>query len=1765
MSRVRPSKALSRSLVHTDSSPHPVWAAAGIAYLLFSLLSSAFYLTILTQSLTNDFWWRQFNTTGGQTFLADVFNMHLMVGVHENATTLDLFAESPMNEKDYAASTTLIDVREPAARQWLLRPMSLDVAVKTIRANSLYENMYTLIPYCWVDLDRRFEMAHTAARQDRCVRHHVVTNAALYLETLLRNVGASDLAQSAFGNQIYQTILAPVTTLPGGVAWVKALQTLQWLSVADEVSLWTQSYGLVHYTIQYQNRFQYSMQDAVLIVNALGIQESVKISSIPYRFRGLANWPTSKTYRGVWNDMTHAIYYNASLVRNTSTSFESMGLNWEIEYLGVIKTVGIALVHAVLGPLVSLDTVLIPPPQALTSCIRTFRAQMLAGMRTNMSLVPLVAAIAPPEGLFMDVVPPAWAIPNVAFYGGNPLCFSFASPRSYALAPFSYYDSCQTQKPFGISLDRHNVLFAIVAMAMPRHLTPSVCQLCRSNQQACQVTLANAFDAFSSIDPIRVDSTIDNIMSSLDIEFVQMASVNTTPTFLRQPLLSHTAHDPWSFYGWLTLYDWLDGTREVLYVEGDVGNLTLMSDRVEYLPFAAKPQELPRTACVYFWYLTVYVTLVSGLITFYMLASSLLVRGRIRGTNLFQYNRVVGSVWVGRSILFLRGLTAIVILSTSNAILDQRDGVTYFVDAKRTWIESMVVSGETLWVVYAINDGLLPLTNAFSKEYAPWSSVLGYFAVFCMERIAPFRAAATIQRTCAIQSFRRGIECFSGTVEIGSLSRVETFLGFHVASIGAAYVAVRLYRRWYPHKSSGPGPKGGSQHHVLIPAAAMTFIDPLPATKPEAWCLDSTACIMCGMLPLSHYLFNLNTWTVVKSESRACHSFHHSKFSLQTSPKTSIPEFTRRHTLLGMASLVYMASSIAGSYAFLVLTKSAMLNDFWWANFDSSTHTYLTNWFNYNLQMVTLGHDTDLADAGQGALSTTTNETVSLVNIPPTYSSSIQDEANTIVNVIQSLRNMDGCALPWIMTAYCYVDFNRTWEMANTATKQQRCKLEQGNGAVYLETILRNTQWQSFNQCWGSALNTGIFSFLATSNAGVSWINATLTTSNSVVGEVGYWKSKGIQTFRTQWQNYKSLGVIEFFYIQNAFGWQYPLTSKFSNGSAQLAVQTSFKMQMPLANALTQINSGNTSVQNGWSLIRSSPHFLYANQTPERTLVGSGLLASPLGPGFSLVRMYLGPFGSISMKRVACPLSLQSLYQNLTVYTTWLLSQSRVIQDAFWPIYTSYTLEPAMVAWKNLQVRGGNIQCELDSVVKALEERPGISFSSTGSCSVGSLETLYGDTSALMKAILTVPSPNVTAIAERERFDPASSRLFLQQTLVIVTLFVPPAQAQTFQALAHNVKVDIRDNINVSLIQYLYDGTRYRLSATNFFDLTESDFELYAWLFMFDWVQGIREVVTFQGDVGSLTSLSTSTTFVETTVNPMEVPLHLAIYMRWFLQYITWIMLGVASLVCLYIIGLRGQIEAANMISFSRVTSLVWIGRPMIFLRALSAVCLLATSTLHFTRPHRGLVSYFESVAQPWYMIVLAAGELNWTVYIINDVFSVVTDKCTRGYSITSFNLVWIVSAIWAFVVPPTHVVTLERSCAVIEVDFQLVCSGGTLEIGNVGQFYSLIGLVVGCCGLCYVVERLRQPRVKTKFVSSNFLYAAAKTQFRTTKWHFQGVHYLDKASAVLTGIISLQWKMNLILFDVKTWRIYSIPTGQLGLDDPDLPAHVVCAIPLVE
>ncbi|CAK4848277.1 unnamed protein product, partial [Aphanomyces euteiches] len=233
------------------------------------------------------------------------------------------------------------------------------------------------------------------------------------------------------------------------------------------------------------------------------------------------------------------------------------------------------------------------------------------------------------------------------------------------------------------------------------------------------------------------------------------------------------------------------------------------------------------------------------------------------------------------------------------------------------------------------------------------------------------------------------------------------------------------------------------------------------------------------------------------------------------------------------------------------------------------------------------------------------------------------------------------------------------------------------------------------------------------------------------------------------------------------------------------------------------------------------------------------------------------------------------------------------------------------------------------------------------------------------------------------------------------------------------------------------------------FDAAYTTFHYVAWILAADWAANYREVISFQGDVDLANVITTQSGDIVSLVSPLEIPVNVVYYIRYVCLYVTGIIICVATLASMYILLNKGDVEGLNLFAINRVVGLVWIGRIFLFIRNMAAICLLSTQVLLLENIH----DYWHLVDvthQPnessadrslrMFKTFLAAGEVSWLGYVLNDILAIFTAQYTTAYAVKSTTIVWVVAAILSLVVPPTHVATIDRQCAFAHVDFQLVC-----------------------------------------------------------------------------------------------------------------------------
>ncbi|OQR84940.1 hypothetical protein ACHHYP_12556 [Achlya hypogyna] len=1773
---------------------HRVEAVLGLGYLLVSLTCGFWYLSLLYPSFANDLWWAGFNLSGHEAFLVDLSNALL---AKTQITALDIAAPSAVVAKSYASPISFTNVQPTYARRVILAELTtITYAVPYLRQLSASWSMRMNTQWCWVDFNRSFEIAHTLARQERCL-NNFRSNAAVYMEATLRNQVWDDYIAVWGGDNAPFTVAIqqPLEeTITGRALLASLAQARNSTSVMDEISYW-RSFNMDHFQLQWQNRWQSGITESIVLENALGMQQIVTLKSLS---QVTGPWTSMNFFWISLNDIWNGQELNRSIVRGTTTF---LGSNVSVSmpaidlesYNGCENGNGTylnqtAVVRDVLGPFFSIDCFYVAPPTALAQAVTAVQQALFEELSRSPALF---AAFATMDVPIVAPVPPSWT--SMSYYGGNPMCLT--NPlTSFVQQSFDFFDACSSPEELTLQLAPGPVLFAMVAA--PQLSVPDICNVV-SPSLVCSEALAAASSMLSHL-VLQGNVVIDvanttAVVERLNIGLMQFA---TTPagvwTLLRQPLLDTSA---FTFFGWLFLHDWASGAREVVSFQGDNGSLTLISNVYppQYYATGTQPPE-NATRIVFYLVIATSVVLVAvgGLSVIYGLYARLHFRGR----NLLFFNRVVGGVWIGRPLACLRGITAILVLSTANVTLVSTHGFSRLDAAPRSVFETLIITGEATWLAYVLNEVLLVVPLGVASHYSPFSSCLSWFVLFCIEISSPVHMKGTLARHCTGVDMDFGLVCSSGNFATGSLARVVMLAAIQLGIVVFSVIATALV--------SGQT-NCNSKVTLLVSGVAQAFVATFPGST--ICSLDYVACVLCGLLPLWHdnqpYTFDLKLWLLLKDKlsttsylkalPRPTLGYNGSRS--QPGPglpiadctgtnKREAPAYPSKTVLHSKAAwdllwrvlgLSYGVCAIVDSVSYLNISQANFANDLFWASFNTSgTHAFVANWLN---EQLILGNRSmpDLAlDRPSISRMASYAGTSAIVTASVNFGTDLQHAPlSTLAGIIEGLRRSDACSAPWIFTPYCFVDFDQNFELANSAKRQLRCQSMTTNGAIFLESVLRNIDHTAFYSCWGVAFEAAIATELRLSISGKSWLATMFApTPVTVADEVACWTDHGITSFETQWQNYKRIGAINSYSIVNAFGVVYPLTLQAQNGSYRFDSQTSFKMYWAFANDLDVIMDNTTSIA-GQSLIRTSANYAFANTTLAAVMIQNGTLASPLSEGFYLLSSVVGPFGSIDMVYVPVPPALRTVTSTLVELSRLPLAGNLVAQAAYFnitPLDSSYPI-PATWISKNFYTYGGSPLCpelltiwEVDQGLFTSAAFGLICYSATGVISVIHPTRQHYIVSAILAGLhLNTSAQDWSDICANDPTFVSACVDYLDATMSFVHQYM--AMDADLQASIMAAVTLVR-GYNIEFMSY----TRMDLALplilerVGLLDPAEKTFSFFAWVFLYDWILGNREVISFQGDVGTMTLLSDLDDPLLQKTQPWQVTANIAQYLRGVVVYVTYVMMAVAAMTILYIIASKGHFEGRNLFKLGSVGGIVWVGRPLLFLRSMTALGLLSTAPLELQ--FSGFMSSLSTVPVPWYKTVLAANEVTWLASTVNDILLVITREYSAYYILPNQVLLVGVVAALSFLQPITATTNIALHCDITEVDFQAVCTAGSIQIGHLGRLLTLVGVVFTCKIVGYYITRLLVGRTPESAATSLLLSSGARFLYCHNDRTHLDVYYLDRASAALDGLLTWRLGLRIVVLDVKLWRTFSVAipaTGGIIFDDTDLRAAFKEAYPL--
>ncbi|KDO23501.1 hypothetical protein SPRG_22281 [Saprolegnia parasitica CBS 223.65] len=1679
---------------------------------------SAYALAVFASYLKTDYFFPNFNTAA--PILVAILNHHLVLSRSGN---IDVFGP----QSSFVPSLQGTSPAYPRLIMYQELTRLLD-GVRGLRRLDATQVVKMVSPYCWADLNKTYELAYTTKRQARCAQYEA-TNGAVHLETVLRNIdfsGFVDATQGLFLSAIAHPI---ARSGPAGAAWLSSLETHVWAAESDEVALWA-SCGLDRYTLQYGTGISIGVSESILVETALGQRLSLPLKTIPSTNR----W-TFRTTRALYNLLYNDLYANGangSLVRGTTNYFGDVDAS-RIEAFATQRTLKPVqeAVHYGLGSFGSIDAKWVPPPPRLLTAVQAFEATLIAALVASTTL-PSVDMSR--ETLL--VTPRRWRDRQLGFVSGNPMC-TLGRRQSFVQQTFRFDDVCGSQTPLTLEWHSFNAVFAFWLLGGSVSTT-DVCASFPSDAIACQRLVAKAKTLYDALSLPPLDQVLLSDLSSLDVGFLQIFYTNQTAISMDQQLL--LAPD-FSFLGAMYVYDWALNFREVVSFQGDVATYTLLSGL--YAPVVADPIVPPAALGPYLWYLATVTTgtlaILAGLVFGLRCVSG------DAGYDWFHFAPLVASVWVSRNFLVFRSAAAILCLATAPLDTTALHDVARLVLAPRSIATSSVLALDCLWLAHVAHGVLLPLSAAWSALPIPF---LGWLAIVLLDQLAPVALTSSLDRQCFAINMDQMTYCANGVISVGRFERSVAL----VAVVGAVITASFVWSLWYPDSTSA-SPR---------PSAVIPPIAPLHATS-TGHRLSLVTAIMCGLVPLTWrnrvHVFDLKLWLLIQSDDEALDSTVQAPVTLLPFSAPSILSLPSRvsHSVLGRKSvqsflrctgLAYIGITLWSNAAYLSVLETALANDYGWAGFNATgMHAFLANTFNRQLLTSTDAsialHDPAFGDP----LQSYNSSAITVAWYPTVARRYLFNASAPLHELVAGLRAMHPCQLPWMFTQYCWLDLDRTWEMASTSQRQVRCAdLSQHNGARYLETSLRNVQdWAVWQSCWGSSFDIGIGNDLAASEAGRQWLHRVQTNALSVPEEVEYWSNRGISVFLLQWQNFKDTGLSDSMVISTPFGLSYTLPISERRGVVHLDYQTSHRMYWGLASDRWAVSTNATSI-GGLSLLRNSPHFAFANATRASLLFENLTLSSPLNAGLALYDNSLGPFGAVDMVYVSCPTSLLALYRYILHAIATVTSSNLEAQRQFLnlPAKTYIgQLPQALLNDTSLRLVGGNLMCGSDlpgsRPSRALLTLYGIDTV----CSWQYLDFFTPSTTGLVFALAAFdavhrvqPTVDFRAFCASDVYaEPNCEAIYLPSHTFATSYFSDPT---TLGELAVAAEADTH-NLSIEMTQYINRTSNIELYRINILDPTDRTWMFFGWNYLADWVVGKREVVSFQGDGGTVTAMSRYTTLSTLSLTEAVIPTRLSYVCQQCVRYVTGAMMVGAGVAAYYAIFVcRGCIEGMNLFSVNRLIGHAWIGRTLLIIRGITALWLLNTPSLQLLA--FGVGARFQASPLAWFPTLLATSELTWLVYIANDL---------------------LIAAAWSSMHPQEYTTSVRRTCSYIDMDVTLVCTSGYVELGHWSRVGVDVGLCLSCVLLMACVERLRHPNLPLVPTPSLLLNTTSVYSSNMTNWIVHGHAYMDRMTAVMGGLLTWRYHGVLHVFDIKCWRTFVVvPEAECPFEvGAVLPLHRIC------
>ncbi|OQR90400.1 hypothetical protein ACHHYP_05552, partial [Achlya hypogyna] len=667
------------------------------------------------------------------------------------------------------------------------------------------------------------------------------------------------------------------------------------------------------------------------------------------------------------------------------------------------------------------------------------------------------------------------------------------------------------------------------------------------------------------------------------------------------------------------------------------------------------------------------------------------------------------------------------------------------------------------------------------------------------------------------------------------------------------------------------------------------------------------------------------------------------------------------------------------------------------------------------------------------------------------------------------------------------------------------------NGAVYLEPYLRNVHWSDWYAAYGSSFN------FAVSDAIVG------TNDDGVLDEQKY------LSFQLQWSNDMQIGIQESVTVINMFGWEQAVTVTSIPFGTRSSMWTSFALNWVFYDDLWGAAVANAS------LVRSAPNFM-GDATMEALL---GLY--PFTPCSVIIHDHIGPFQSVDMFLTSPPPSLISAVTALQSSVAIAIYNDATVLTSFRDLPTTL-LDPVPLHWQlpNFTFFGGNPMCAFGAGATFVQP----SFSFDDSCGtqvpthllVHPMPTLFATVSLFLRDAGVGGACQLCGAATTE----TCSVLTHATSTIAGSLLRNVTLRQQLKPILVSAIQGVQ-RMNVEIIQFALspggDSTVLRQPL-----LGGTSWDFFGYVALHEWATGLREVVSFQGDVAAHMLISERVEPIPFKVSSKEVPISTCRYLWTIVVLITCTLVAVAILTATYAMQTA---YGLGLLQFNRVVGPVWVGRPLLLLRAVTAITALSTTPLRFI--HADGAARFEFAPRPVMHTFILCGEAAWLTYVTNDILLVVVHQLSPRAAHISSIVVWIVLVILETVAPIRASATVDRACSRVNMEAQMVCVSGTVVVGSLGRGLVVLGVNAAVITLVYGLTWLLRARNKIPWRASPFPYlvSAGAEAFLAPVgdiWH------LDGATAAMSGFLRFRWRSRVYIFDTKLWILYHNDIGSLGI-----------------